>query len=198
MIDSEFIIRYTNGLYSVSPADRPSYDEFRDMFSHGQVKSKEWLMQELLEFDAFIPDAKVIIVGCWFGTLGMLLKKKYPKINLSLLDFDPRCKKFLDAITWDMPDIRNITEDMYKYDYYEDIFINTSCEHVENLDYWLKLLPKKKVVILQSNDLIEVEDHKNCVISVQEFIDKVNLPEIWFSGELNVGHYNRYMIIGRT
>ncbi len=47
MIDSDIIIKYTNSLYGVDPKYAPTYDEFRDMFSAGQLRSKEWMVESL-------------------------------------------------------------------------------------------------------------------------------------------------------
>ncbi len=37
MITSQFMIQFTNALYSTPEEYAPRYDEFRDMFSSGQI-----------------------------------------------------------------------------------------------------------------------------------------------------------------
>ena len=66
MIDSNFIIKYTNALYSTPAEFAPRYDEFRDMFSSGQIRSKEWAVEELQKLDFRTHSAA--IMGCWYGT----------------------------------------------------------------------------------------------------------------------------------
>ena len=196
MIDSEFIIRYTNALYSTPKELAPTYEEFRDMFSSGQIKSKEWFLHNLRKVDALLCNSNIIVVGSWFGTLGLLIQKFYPENNITLLDIDPRCKKYVDNIIYDIPNLRTVTEDMFLYKYSEDIIINTSCEHIENINDWLSLIPKNKVVFLQSNNFFDGKDHVNCSKSLQEFTEMVNLSKLWFSDELKLPMYTRFMIIG--
>jgi len=192
MIDSRFIIRYTNGLYSTHLSNSPTYDEFRDMFSSGQIYSKEWAVNELKKLDIIHNDS-VIIVGAWFGTLGIMLKDEFKDIALTLLDLDPRCETFIKNIGEFA-----ITKDMYEHTYTEDVVINTACEHIPNVRWWLDKLYPRTLVVLQSNNFFEGADHVNCVSSKEEFEKQASLKEILYSGELVTPMYTRYMIIGRT
>ncbi len=198
MIDSEYIIKYTNALYSTPPEYAPRYNEFRDMFSAGQIKSKEWIIQELIKRDPYISDVSFAIAGAWYGTLGILLNKVFPNVKVNMIDIDPRCKHFIDNVTYNLSGVVSITEDMYQYKYKEDFIINTSCEHMPDLREWLNIIPLNRTVILQSNNFIEGEGHINCVHSKDEFIRQVGLSKILYSGELVMPMYTRYMIIGRT
>lgn len=198
MIDSAFIIRYTNGLYSTPRENSPSYEEFQDMFSSGQIYSKEWIIRELTKIDPVHQEKKFIIVGAWFGTLGMMIKWKFPSVNITMLDIDPRCEVFLKNITYGMSDMKSVTEDMYTYRYSEQIVVNTSCEHLPNVRWWIDKLPKNTLVVLQSNNFFEGEGHINCVSSADEFIKQTKLSEVLYSGQLEMSMYTRYMIIGKT
>lgn len=200
MIDEDFIIRYTNGLYSVDSTNAPSYNEFRDMFSSGQLKSKNWLVEELGNHLQLLHPAhlETLIVGSWYGTLGLMLKKKYPTMNVAMLDIDPRCKIFLDKITYNIPNIKAITGNMYDYIYDSSIVINTSCEHIISLKNWLSLIPKNTLVVLQSNNYASISDHINCVNNKDEFIEQANLSDVLYCGQLEMPMYTRFMIIGLT
>lgn len=197
MIDTNFIITYTNGLYITEPKNAPRYDEFRDMFSSGQLISKQWAVDELKK-TKLVFDQHIIIVGSWFGTLGMMLRSKYPHVKLTMLDIDPRCRVFLDNIIYNYEDIFPITGDMYDYKYTQDVIINTSCEHISDVRKWLDLIPKGKIVLLQSNDFFRGEDHLNCVKSKEEFEEQTKLETVLYSGELITPMYTRFMIIGKT
>ena len=197
MIDSEFIIQFTNALYSTAPENAPRYDEFRDMFSSGQIYSKQWIINELAKIDNF-KYKKFIIVGAWFGTLGLMIKKQFPKSSVTMLDIDPRCEKFIHNIIYNDSSMKSVTEDMYKHSYDEDVIINTSCEHIDNVQEWLSLLPDNKIVVLQSNNYLAGNGHINCVQSTEEFIKQTNLTDILYSGMLITSMYTRYMIIGRV
>jgi len=196
MIDSKFIVRYTNGLYATPPESAPRYEEFRDMFSSGQLASKEWAVKTLSEV-VKLDFQHVIIAGAWFGTLGMMLKSKFPGITLTLLDIDPRCEIFLKNITVYDRDVYCVTEDMYKHVYTENIVINTSCEHIPDIKQWLKQVSPDSLILLQSNNNDKDEGHINCVQSENEFIEKSGLTEILYSGKLVTPMYTRFMIIGK-
>ena len=77
-----------------------------------------------------------------------------------------------------------------------DTFINTSCEHIENFTNWFNLIPKGKLVALQSNNYFELPDHVNCVKDINEFKQQAPLSNIIYEGELELEKYTRYMIIG--
>lgn len=194
MIDSEFVIRYTNALYATPAGFAPRYDEFRDMFSSGQIRSKEWAIAELKNLN--INNANTVIVGCWFGTLGLMLKNAFPNIFLKLIDIDTRCKFFNEKIFYDIPSIEHYSIDMFDWVYDEDLVVNTSCEHIENLENWLSKIKNNATVLLQSNNFFDGNGHVNCSNSLEEFIEKSKLSNILYSGELIMPMYTRYMIIG--
>lgn len=197
MIDTKFIIRYTNGLYTTESENAPRYDEFRDMFSLGQLKSKEWAVTELQRSNILL-DQNVVIAGSWYGTLGLMIKTAFPESKITLLDIDSRCKIFLDNILFDVENIHAITGNMFDYNYTEHLVINTSCEHIEDVKGWLSKLPPNTFVLLQSNNYYETKEHINCVSSIEEFKEQTSLYEIIYSGELETSMYTRYMIIGIT
>jgi hypothetical protein len=197
VIDTEFIIRYTNGLYTTPEDCAPRYDEFRDMFSSGQLKSKEWAVNELKNCD-ILRDHSVIVAGSWYGTLGLMIKNAFPEAKVRLLDIDARCKVFIDNITHDMPDIQCMVGDMFDYTYTEDLVVNTSCEHIRDVREWLNKLPLGTFVLLQSNNYSSLEEHVGCVSSIDEFKEQTSLGHIMYSGELEMPMYTRYMLIGTT
>lgn len=198
MIDSDFIISYTNALYSTPAEYAPRYDEFRDMFSSGQIRSKEWIIRELARLDPVQRQKKIIVAGAWFGTLGMMIKYRFPSTLVTMLDLDPRCEKFIHNMIYDNSSLSCITEDMYRHHYTEDIIINTSCEHIENVSEWVNCIPKDRMVILQSNNYTEGNGHINCVHGEEEFIKQAALSKVLYSGELKLPMYTRYMVIGIT
>lgn len=199
MIDTEFIIKYTNALYSTPVEFAPRYDEFRDMFSSGQLHSKEWLVKELTRKGPWdYRNKSIVIAGSWYGTLGTMLLSEIEDAKVTFLDIDPRCEKYLHNIFWNEPRAKIVTDDMYKYEYTEDIIINTSCEHIPDLRAWLDLIPQGRFVVLQSNDFDELPEHINCVHSVAEFAGKAKLRELRTVGEMKTNTYTRYMITGTT
>lgn len=198
MINSNFITRYTTALYEHPGENSPRFDEFRDMFSTGQLDSKCWLIKEVDRYSAMFDRSKVLIVGSWFGTLGLLLKNKYPSVTLTMMDIDPRCKPYVESVMRGKVSVDVITADMFEHRYTENIVINTSCEHIANTQDWLKLLPKGTIIVLQSNNFYAGNGHVNCVDSIDMFKQNVNIKEVWYAGQLVMPMYTRFMIIGKV
>lgn len=195
--DASVITLFTDAMYD-NEEIAPTYNEFRDMFSSGQVLSKLWIIRALYDLDVFDTIQNIVIAGSWYGSLGLMLNRTQPKKHINLLDIDSRCEKFIQCMTHNNPQIAAITCDMYDYKYTEDLVINTSCEHIPDLQEWLSNVPPNTVVVLQSNNHTGIDGHINCVQSIDEFIKKVNLADILHSDSYNIGMYTRYMIIGAT
>ncbi len=194
MITSDLIIKYTNALYTTPATYAPRYDEFRDMFSSGQIYSKEWLTKTLRGL--VDNDPSMLIVGAWYGSLMLMLSSMFQNSKITALDIDPRCEQFIKNIIYNMPNLSCTTNDMYRHSYDADVIINTSCEHIPDVGQWLSLIPDGKVVVLQSNNYTTGNGHVNCVNSQEEFIKQTNLKEVRHVGELVMPMYTRYMIIG--
>jgi len=77
-----------------------------------------------------------------------------------------------------------------------DTFINTSCEHMENFSEWYNNIPDGKLVVLQSNNYYEVEEHVNCVKDIKEFGNMAPMTGPLYAGELELPKYKRFMLIG--
>ncbi len=77
-----------------------------------------------------------------------------------------------------------------------DTVINTSCEHIENFSKWYDLIPDGKLVVLQSNNFFDVEEHVNCVSNIKEFAEMTPMSNVLYEGELPLDKYTRYMRIG--
>lgn len=201
-MNTGLITRYTTALYSAPEACRPRYDEFRDMFSEGQLKSKVWLAEELSKVQD-LSEKSVAIAGSWYATLAFILLEytKNKNLNLVCIDIDKRCEEFARHLRKENESdlVKCVTQDMFRHDYKENIVINTSCEHLINLSDWLTLIPSNTTVVLQSNNLFAHPTHISCVKSLDEFKSQVaeSLSAILFEGELNLGVFTRYMIIGR-
>ena len=200
MTDLNFVIRYADGLYRNDVAVAPRYEEFRDMFSSGQIKSKIWLVEELSKLTSLQLN-RGVIVGSWFSTLAFLLIEKFSELKLLCLDVDKRCEIFVNSILIEAEKekIRAIHSDMFQYKYTEDLIINTSCEHIKNIDDWVKMLPSGATVVLQSTNYLTPTDHIKPATSLEEFKSQTQhfFTDIFFSDELDLKVYKRFMIIGK-
>ena len=198
-----------------------TYDS--DCFSRGQLESKLWMIRTLQHLN--ITDlGTVFLCAGWYATLATMLFESDIKVGkIRSFDLDYKCAKIAEqfnkpwleqewrfkASTCDITEmkytlkkkfyyktLRNRDQQQIKMNDEPDTIINTSCEHLFDLDQWIKHIPRKKLVILQSNNYFEVEEHINCVRSVEEFAKLVKLKKVIWGGELELPKYTRYMLIG--
>lgn len=170
-----------------------------------QMASKTWLIDELHRATG-CRHRTGYVLGGWNGVLGALLLRD-PRLNFEKLlsiDIDPDCQAV--AETMNAHQVKSgrfsaITGDMFDVDYGDDlsgdILFNTSCEHLENLDQWYGSTPQGMVMVLQSNDLFDEEEHVNCVADLDAFKRQVPMAELMYAGELKLKRYTRFMVIGR-
>lgn len=184
-------------------AIRNSEDKYRTLesFWKGQVNSKVWLV-ETLEEHVLPSRNKVVIHGGWNGVLASLLFNSGINIDtITSVDIDPNCEEIARTMNkrQEMEGrFLAVTADMCDYDYYADIVINTSCEHIthEQYEQWLERVPPLATIVLQSNDYFELDEHINCVVDIDDFVKMSNIRPI-FAGEFETPNYKRFMIIGK-
>jgi hypothetical protein len=185
-------------------AIRDSEDRYRTLesFWKGQIKSKIWLIENLIPFIKN-KNNKIVIHGGWNGVLASLLFQTNIDIEKIIsIDIDQSCENIARKIN-QIEEISNkfqsITHDMatYKYEFIPDIIINTSCEHItqETYDLWLKQIPDNSLIVLQSNNY-NIDEHIRCASSIKEFEEQSNIIKL-HSGILNLPKYDRFMLIGK-
>lgn len=198
--------------------EKPEYN-LHDAFTQGQLRSKLWLLKHLRDIDL----GTVFICAGWYGTLAraMFENDRIHFDKIRSFDIDPKCTEVADMINkqWNKEDwkFKALHSDILDVNYTEhswtfwsikndreshpltdspNTIINTSCEHIEKFTDWFNLIPKSKLVALQSNNYFEIKDHINCVNSLDEFKQQAPLNNIIYEGELELEKYTRYMIIG--
>lgn len=183
-------------------AIRNSKDQYRTLesFWKGQVNSKLWLIKNLEEYVSTTPN-KIVVHGGWNGVLSSLLfNSKIPIDTIISVDLDPDCKETAKTVN-KRQEMQGcffaVTADMAEYEYSADIVINTSCEHItlEAYQRWLDLVPNTALVVIQSNNYADLNEHINCSTSLKEFEQNSKL-DIIMSDTLKLPKYDRYMIIG--
>jgi len=191
-----------------------------DCFSRGQLQSKQWLVNELGKLDVEL--GTVFLCAGWYATLATMLFESDIKVDkVRSFDIDPTCVDIAETFNkpWFMEQWRfkSITQDIMDIDYNEhtwqfwsnannrmsypiidspDTIINTSCEHIENFAEWYAKIPDGKLVVLQSNNYYEVEEHVNCVKDIKEFGNMARMTGPLYAGELELPKYKRFMLIG--
>lgn len=212
--------RYTNTEFT-SAFKRILVDEVdiaTDCFSRGQLKSKQWLVEELKNTGRAL--GTVFLCAGWYATLAtMLFESRLEIEKVRSFDIDDSCasiaelfnKKWLTdnwkfkATTANILDI-----DYNRYEYKTEksdgsfielsesptTVINTSCEHIKDFDKWYSKIPSGRLLALQTNNFFEIEDHVNCKSSLHEFSEDTPMQTVLFEGVLDLGQYKRFMKIG--
>jgi hypothetical protein len=210
-VSTQFIAAFKNFFVNDTKIDS-------DCFSRGQLQSKLWLVDELKKCNVDL--GTTFLCAGWYATLATMLFESNIKVDkVRSFDIDPSCVDIAKVFNkpWVMEDwkFQASTQDIKDINYSihtfmvnrvdgsacqliesPDTIINTSCEHIENFSEWYDLIPEGKLVILQSNDYYEIEEHVNCVGSIEEFVVKAPMNNILYSGEFDLPKYRRFMIIG--
>ncbi len=198
-IDTEHLHHWMNAI-------RVSNNPMRtlDAFWGGQVKSKEWLIENLENIFKITPNEKPLTIeihGGWVGVLAsMLFQSKLNIKSIRSVDIDPHVQHIsaeMNRIEYNQGRFDSITADMSELrDYPADIVINTSCEHItqEQYDKWLENTPANALIVTQGNDY-NIPEHIRTSKDIDEFEIQCHLTRKYV-GTLRLPQYNRYMIIG--
>ena len=211
-------MRLANFLHDLTMATK-QFDMDYDCFSKGQLESKEWLVNELIELQEDVNLNTVYILCGWYGILAALLFLNFEIEKIRSFDIDKKCEKVADQINKSYSSqnwrFKAITQDIFDINFEKhswqcwsnknnrmsypitDIpttIINTSCEHTP--PSWFQKVPGGRFLILQSNDFFAAENHINCVTSLDEFYYMYPLSEIYYQGEKKLEKYSRYMLMG--
>lgn len=213
-IDDDFIKVISS--WSIQWGEKVNLD---DHFSRGQMKSKFWLISELNKLD--IEPTNVALLGGWYATIAYFFFLNWDSIEkFRNYEIDPMCIAQSDSfnhsqwknswqfkatqddvcnLRWEPPLLvtrtKNVQGRMVREDFNPDLIVNTSCEHMD--EKWFYDIPDGRTVVLQTNDYFSNEQHVNCVHDIKEALEKYKFSEVWYSGTLDTGLYNRFMIIGK-
>ena len=195
-----------------------------DALSRSQIKSKIWLIEELLKIDSNYNN--VMVMAGWFGQIKVLYDKRLTYAKMRIVELDKTACETSDyifnlsnlenykvkAINADINNlilhkngyewnVENFKEgSKYTEKFLPDLIINTSAEHMT--EEWFHQIRFKEmeynpIVAIQSNNMFDVEGHINCVHSVDHMKKKFPMKEVLYEGELQLKGYKRVMIIGR-
>lgn len=184
-------------------AIRNSDDRYRTLesFWKGQIHSKIWLIEKLKEH-VTTKETQIVVHGGWNGVLSSLLFNSDISVGkITSVDVDPICEEIAYTVN-KRQEINGkftaLTQNMCEHKYHADIVINTSCEHITDsqLKQWFDNIPVNALIVMQSNNYFELDEHINCVNSANELASKVNFSSCK-TYESKMPKYTRYMTIGR-
>ena len=184
-------------------AIRNSDDRYRTLesFWKGQVNSKVWLVENLKTVKS-LDGLTITIYGGWNGVLASLLFNSSDYLrNITSVDIDPVCETIASTVNkrQEMQGrFQAVTADMCNYTQDSDIVINTSCEHItqEQYDQWLNNQSDNAIIVLQSNNYFNLDEHIRCSADLEEFVQMSNINP-YLRKTLQTPKYDRYMLIGK-
>lgn len=199
-----FTSRVAASLYDPFVLSALPLTELRDALSDGQLFSKRWLIskfsEELHQAYPWMPTAtpRVAILGGWIGTLGLMMHAYDLDVDITSIDLDARANRIAMTLNYDHK-FKTLQSDMYDVNYDDyDVIINTSSEHIPDIEAWAKKIPEGKMVIVQNNNFEDGEGHVSCVRNSVELRTKLQLKEVLFEGTIEFPQYRRFMLIGKT
>lgn len=172
----------------------------------GQFESKEWLVKNLTPFINQAERRSIAVLGSWYGLVGMILRHHIAKeIIIENIDSEVLTAEIGYSFVKDNLIYKNnlfkiddaVNHIMDKPNKYQ-IIINTSCEHMEpeDIQFILKSKGGKSMVCFQSNNYDSVQSHVNTSKSLDDFVNSLNLVDVYYAGTLESKDYERYMVIG--
>ena len=185
--------------------------------SRGQLISKHILIKPLQECGHL---GTVFMCCGWYGILGTMFYDNNIKLTkIRSFDIDSNVIPIADRFNqpWLLDDwkFKAVTQDIRDIDFtghtYEilnfdgkptpqkdtpDTIINTSCEHIDGFDKWYDTLPKGILLVLQSNDYSDHEDHVNTHKTYDDFKQATPMSEVKFESGIRLPQYHRWTRIG--
>ena len=173
-------------------------NDFADSFNTTQLNSKRWVVEEVCKYVP-VNNPKILILGGWYGSyLVPMLREHLDPSHIYFNDLNPSCLEIAkklhgnSAITYHNFDARE------PYTHFDaDLVINTSCEHMSSYEEMLRE-GSQAVFVCQSCDNANDPGHVNVSRSTQEFVAKLGFRQVLFAGRKDLGHKNRFLVVGKT
>lgn len=201
-LKSNDVIHWFNAIRNLPDNERT---RALDAFWAGQLDSKCWLVNKLNEYVDI--ESNVYIFGGWIGVLASILfqNAKFKIDRVRSIDIDPWCEQIANTVCqpyhqddWRFLSITNSMESYaYDWDFYPNIVINTSTEHVDQqiYDIWYQKIPSDSLIVIQGNNFFDCNEHIRCSRSLVDFKRMNHAHKTIYEGELPHDLYTRYMCI---
>ena len=216
-VDFEFLYK----ILTVTKDYPTEQETLFDSFSNNQLNAKLALLNSINNLEPLDNNSTVVIWGSWYGSVLIpMLANKVKKIVC--IDLDNESLQIAKNRLFDnYKNVDYVCDDVFKT--YRDVYlntnliINTSCEHMPPMKEWKWFqkgalstdsqykhkfgspkLSDNCYFAFQSNNMDYIEDHVNCVFSLEEF--KSQLPEraeVLYEEEVADTRGTRYMLVGK-
>ena len=171
-----------------------------DSFSPNQFKSKERLINHIRDLLIVGTNSEIVILGGWYGSILIPAFKEVKRITL--IDSDKEVISIAKNRLFNHDNNGDfITSDVFHKDrkgriQNADLIINTSCEHMPPMKELE--LDTKSYFAYQSNNMLSIEGHINCVYDLDDF--KKQLPDnakVMIEDEIKDDRGTRFLLIGK-
>lgn len=149
-----------------------------DALSRFQIRSKVTAYQVLKSSEAELKD--IWVMGGWIGILPLLIvRNELDYKHITSYEIDDTANKVARNLI-DPRQFTSVYRDIYTLDYtnFSGTIVNTICEHLNDFKGWQKSIPYGTLMLLQSNNMYGIDDHCNCVNSVDEFLHQIECREV--------------------
>ena len=174
-----------------------NYQDFGDSFSETQFISKKWLVDTLVKQN-YPHDPSILILGGWYGSyLVPMLNQTIKPSKIYFNDVNENCLRVAKKLHRPSNISFHCFDATTPYSHFNaDIVINTSCEHMSEYTEMLREGPQC-LYVLQTCDNRNDPGHINTSSSTEEFLEKLHLSKVRTTVRRNLGHKNRFMVIGQ-
>ena len=193
--------------------------EYSNALAFGQLDSKKWLIEEALKVWGSAWGNTVFVLAGWVGLLPrMMYDQNIEVLKVRSFDVDATANLASESINqvevqqdWAYKSsTQDITQMQYPATYkvlrkdgrpcelceMPDVVINTSCEHIADINSWWKQIPTGTKVILQSNNGFHIPEHVACFKNLADFAATMQLSRTDYAGEKDLPEFKRFMLIG--
>jgi len=186
------IYNYLSKLSPILRNNSEYVDDIADSFSKTQLQSKQWLVEEMCKVNTKT-NPEILILGGWYGSYLVPMLRDADFNNITLTDINPKAVNIASQLHNCSTFVLNAVHPAQTFN--PDIVINTSCEHMMTIGDAAVDNPDC-LYVLQSCDNPNDPGHINISTNTDDFVKKTGLSRIVFRGRINLGHKNRFMVIG--
>ena len=197
---------YSRSMYDSNIDLYRSLDVIQSL-SDNQFNNKQWLVDKLVPYiDQLEECDNIAILGSWYGLLSAMLRQHISSdTKITNVDADVMSMEIGHSLLQESIYDNNhfVVDDAINHyvekKHWYNVVINTSCEHMEKDDVKLlvKLKPKNTIICFQSNNYDSVTSHINTSNSLEEFVNDLDLLDVYYADKLVQDQYERYMVIGK-
>jgi len=190
MIKPEYIVAWMNFI-----RNHPEDKRFLECFWESQIKSKNFLINEIKKYDP----KNVVVFGGWYGVFAQMLESYIEGLeSITTLDHDPTCWEIFSQIDVGYK-INMVIECMSKFKEYDniDMAINTSTEHVlqDVYDGWWENIPTGMRYVIQGNNFDSIDEHIRCADNLDIFLEINHVKDPIMTEVIDCNGFERYMAI---